>query len=82
MPKVRTPGVPADAVDAAPEADAVDAVEIIDEDSVFDDKRTPGLTVNEDGTITYQGKTHKRAFMTPHGMVVPPASVDSPGQRK
>ncbi len=71
MRKVRTPG-------GEPEADAPAVVEI-EEVVAAEDSRTPGLVVNEDGTIDYEGKRHTRAFMTPHGMVVPPASVTPPG---
>lgn len=74
MPK-RTPGG-----EAAP-ADDVPAVadEFEDGDVQTEDPRTPGLVANGDGTVTYLGKTHRRAFMTPHGMVVPPASVEPAG---
>jgi hypothetical protein len=70
MPK-RTPGGDAAANDAAPAV-----VEIEDADAPAEDARTPGLVANADGTVTYLGKVHRRAFMTPHGMVVPPASVE------
>lgn len=73
MPK-RTPGGDALVDDAAPAV-----VELEDADAPADDARTPGLVANADGTVTYLGKTHRRAFMTPHGMVVPPASVEPAG---
>lgn len=72
---VRTPGGEPAADPAATEAAASDVEEV----GVAEDPRTPGLVVNEDGTIDYDGKRHSRAFMTPHGMVVPPASVTPPG---
>lgn len=71
---IRTPGgedvEPVAADDVADDlANEVEAV------GVDDDSRTPGLSVNEDGSIEYKGRRHVREFMTPHGMVVPPASA-------
>lgn len=74
MATKRTPGgePPADVAEPA-------AVEIADDELSTEDPRTPGLVCNDDGTISYLGRVHRRAFMTPAGMVVPPASVEPAG---
>jgi hypothetical protein len=73
---VRTPGGEPAADPAATQAAAPAEVEEV---GIAEDPRTPGLVVNEDGTVDFEGKRHTRAFMTPHGMIVPPASVAPPG---
>jgi len=82
-PKRRRPGGEAtipDAADVAPDAEAVQAEAPGSADAP--DSRTPGLTINEDGSVTYQGKVHRRPFETEHGCVVPPCSYETKGANR
>jgi len=80
--RLRKPGAAAAAAAATAEAAAGTAAGEGegDEDLVIgEDARTPGLQVQEDGSILYAGKVHRRPFTTPHGTVVPPCTVEAPG---
>jgi hypothetical protein len=81
---LKIPGAPVDAPAADTDDDA--AAEMAElqatEESAADDPRTPGLTVNDDGSITYDGVTHRRPFKTEHGVVVPPCSFEPTGTKK
>lgn len=77
--RLRKPGAAAAAAELAT-AEAAAGAESDDEDlGIGEDSRTPGLQVQEDGSILYAGKVHRRPFVTPHGTVVPPCSVEAPG---
>ena len=72
---VRTPGasvIPPAAAAAA--AGAYEGDELAEDGQ--EDARTPGLRVQEDGSIVYAGRVHRKPFQTPHGLVVPACSVE------
>lgn len=78
--RLRKPGAAAAAAAELATAEAAAGAESDDEDlGIGEDARTPGLQVQEDGSILYAGKVHRRPFVTPHGTVVPPCSVEAPG---
>jgi hypothetical protein len=78
--RLRKPGAAAAAAAESATAEAAAGAESDDEDLVIgEDARTPGLQVQEDGSILYAGKVYRRPFATPHGTVVPPCSVEAPG---